>query len=498
MKLTWLKIIKRSWGAWLGLLLFIVILFLPTTEQFTVEKRNMLAVLGLMAVWWMTETLPLGVTALLPLVLYPILGIMNTEKVAPNYMHHLVFLFMGGFIIAIALQKWRLHRRFALYVISYIGTNPRKIILAFMLVSAVLSMWISNTATAVMMLPIGLAVIFQFQGENLKPEDKIDNFSVVLMLGIAYASSIGGISTLIGTPPNIIFSGIFSKFFPTETPVSFVQWLIYVLPLSIIIFFLIWFYLVEFVLKNEKLPQMNSSSYFRDELNKLGAFNSSQIWVLAVFAVTAFLWIFKANLTLGSFTLYGWPHLFGLDGKIQDSTIAIGMAIFLFIIPAREKKNRKALLEIKDLSKIPWDILLLFGGGFALAEGIRATGLAEYIGQKLHFLHGLHPFGLIFVVTISVIFITEFTSNTAVATTILPIIAVISINLNIPPMMIMLPATIAASCAFMLPVATPPNAIVFGSRYVPIKKMVKTGFWLNIISASLASVYFYFLFKLIL
>ena len=257
MKLTWLKIIKRSWGAWFGLLLFVVILFLPATEQFTVEKRNMLAVLGLMAVWWMTETLPLGVTALLPLVLYPILGIMNTEKVAPNYMHHLVFLFMGGFIIAIALQKWRLHRRFALYVISYIGTNPRKIILAFMLVSAVLSMWISNTATAVMMLPIGLAVIFQFQGENSKPEDKIDNFSIVLMLGIAYASSIGGISTLIGTPPNIIFSGIFSKFFPAEIPVSFVQWLVYVLPLSIIIFFIIWFYLVEFVLKNEKLPQMN-------------------------------------------------------------------------------------------------------------------------------------------------------------------------------------------------------------------------------------------------
>jgi sodium-dependent dicarboxylate transporter 2/3/5 len=291
MKIVWLKIIKRSWGAWFGLLLFVSILLLPTTEQFTVEKRNMLAVLGLMAVWWMTETLPLGVTALLPLVLYPILGIMNTEKVAPNYMHHLVFLFMGGFIIAIALQKWQLHRRFALYVISYIGTNPRKIILAFMLVSAILSMWISNTATAVMMLPIGLAVIFQFQGENSKLEDKIDNFSIVLMLGIAYACSIGGISTLIGTPPNIIFSGIFSKFFPTETPVSFVQWLVYVLPLSIIIFFIIWLYLVKFVLKNEKLPQMDSSSYFQDEQKKLGSFNRSQIWVLSVFAITALLWI---------------------------------------------------------------------------------------------------------------------------------------------------------------------------------------------------------------
>ncbi|MEJ2536832.1 MAG: SLC13 family permease [Calditrichia bacterium] len=497
MKTTLFRIFKDRWGAWIGIVLFIAILFLPTSEQFTPEKRNMLAIVGLMAVWWMTETLPLGVTALLPLILYPILGIMNTEKVAPNYMHHLVFLFMGGFIIAIALQKWQLHRRFALFVISYIGTNPKKIILAFMLVSAVLSMWISNTATAVMMLPIGLAVIFQLQDESSREENKIDNFSIVLMLGIAYACSIGGISTLIGTPPNIIFSGIYGKFFPNEIPISFIQWMIYVLPLTIVIFIVVWLYLVHYVLKNEKLPQTVSIHYFRDELKKLGKFNRSQIWVLIIFGFTALLWIFKANLTLGSFTLYGWPHFVGLDGKIQDSTIAIGMAILLFMIPSHERAKQPTLLDIKDLSKIPWDILLLFGGGFALAEGIRVTGLAEYIGKQMEFLQGLHPFVLIFVITISIIFITEFTSNTAVATTILPIIAVISIDLNIHAMMIMLPATIAASCAFMLPVATPPNASVYGSRYVPIQKMVKTGFWLNIISASLAAIYFYFLFSII-
>ena len=317
------------------------------------------------------------------------------------------------------------------------------------------------------------------------------------MLGIAYACSIGGISTLIGTPPNIIFSGIYGKFFPNEIPISFVQWMIYVLPLTIVIFIVVWLYLVHYVLKNEKLPQTVSIHYFRDELKKLGKFNRSQIWVLIIFGFTALLWIFKANLTLGSFTLYGWPHFVGLDGKIQDSTIAIGMAILLFMIPSHEKAKQPTLLDIKDLSKIPWDILLLFGGGFALAEGIRVTGLAEYIGKQMEFLQGLHPFVLIFVITISIIFITEFTSNTAVATTILPIIAVISIDLNIHAMMIMLPATIAASCAFMLPVATPPNAIVYGSRYVPIQKMVKTGFWLNIISASLAAIYFYFLFSII-
>lgn len=486
-----------NWGFWVGLVIFIIFLFIPTSTDFDPPKRNMLAIAILMGIWWMTEALPLGITALLPLVLYPILGIMLTSQVSPNYMHHLVFLFMGGFVIAISLQEWNLHRRFALYAISILGTNPRKIILAFMIVAAILSMWISNTATAVMMLPIGLAVINQVERNQSQSGVKSDYFAMILMLGIAYSSSIGGMATIIGTPPNIIFTGIFGKFFPGEPEISFIQWMIYVLPLAIVLFFLIWIYLVYFILKSKHLPSIKSGDYFKDEIKKLGPLNRSQKWVLALFCLTALLWIFRADFTFGKFTFHGWPHLFGLENRIQDSTIAIGMAMLFFLIPNHDRSQRRTILGLKNLLEIPWDILLLFGGGFALAQGIKSTGLAEFLGHQLHFLGNLPPLLLIFVVTISVIFFTEFTSNTAVATTILPIIAAISIDIKLLPLIIMLPATIAASCAFMLPVATPPNAIVFGSRFIPIQKMVRIGFTLNIVSSIVVSLYFYMLFNLI-
>ena len=489
--------LRRHWGLWLGLILFLSALMIPTTENLSFSERNMIGVALLMAIWWMSEALPLAITSLLPLALYPILDIMKTEEVAPNYSHHLVFLFMGGFIIAIALQEWKLHKRFALFLISLIGNDARHMILAFMLATALLSMWISNTATTIMMLPIGLAVIGQINGMISDKTINKNQFGTILMLAIAYSASIGGIGTLIGTPPNVVFSGIYQKYFPTLPEISFASWMIYTLPLVVLLFTFLWFYLTHIAIKKEDLPEMKEKKYFKLKLKELGSMTNPQKWVLYIFICTALLWIFRTDIQLGFVTLPGWTNLFGLKNEIQDSTIAIGMAVLLFIIPVKDNGEKKNLLTLKNLMELPWDILLLFGGGFALADGIQKTGLAEYIGQHLVFLQNFSLFPMLFILTISVSFLTEFTSNTAVATTLLPIFAALSINLNIPPLLIMLPVTVAASCAFMLPVATPPNAIIFGSRCVTIQKMVRVGFILNIISALIISAYFYVVFKIL-
>ncbi len=481
---------RFRWGLWSGLLVFAIVLLLPISKEFTAAERNMLAITLLMAVWWMSEALPLAITSLLPLVLYPVLGIMKTGQVSLNYTHHLIFLFLGGFIIAIALQEWQLHRRFALYTISLLGSNARRLILGFMLATAGLSMWISNTATTIMMLPIAMAVIQQIREKNANSLPERFPFGTVLMLGIAYSSSIGGIATLIGTPPNVVFSGIYGKYFPQLPEVSFIRWMMFALPLAVLLFLALWFYLTHVVLHKNDLPEMEGKEFFARKIKELGRLNGPQIWVLTLFFITAFLWVFRADLRLGSVTLPGWPHLFGLAGRIQDSTIAIGMAIFMFIIPVKGHGTKKTLLSWKSLLELPWDILLLFGGGFALADGIQKTGLARFLGHHLTFLGHMPLFAMLFILSLSVALLTEFTSNTAVATTILPILAALSIDLKMDPLLIMLPATVASSCAFMLPVSTPPNAIVFGSRYIPIRKMVRIGSVLIVVSAFIVSSYF--------
>ncbi|UCF64666.1 MAG: SLC13/DASS family transporter [bacterium] len=476
-------------GFWVGLLVLFITQLIPATAEFSVEQKRMLAITLLMAIWWMTEALPLGITALLPLILYPLFGIMKSSAVAPHYMDHLVFLFLGGFLIAIALQEWQLHRRFALFILSVLGINHRNIVLAFMFVSASLSMWISNTATAIMMLPIAVAVIRQM-------EEKLENhslFASVILLGIAYSCSIGGIATLIGTPPNIIFSGIFQKFFPENPTISFVHWMTYMLPLSLILFFVIWGYLSFIILRKRDLPQLQSREYFRNQYKALGDLSVPQKRVLGIFLSTAVLWIFRSDIQTGFATIPGWPRIFNLQNQIQDSTIAIGMAVLLFIVQVSQNSGKRGLLQLKNLFEVPWDILLLFGGGFALASGIQETGLGAVLGQQLEFLGQLPSWLMLFLLTLTITFLTELTSNTAVATTILPVAAALSIQLGTDPMLIMLPVTIASSCAFMLPVATPPNAIIFGSRYVPISRMVTIGFALNLLVAVCISVYFYFL-----
>ncbi|MBN2366686.1 MAG: SLC13/DASS family transporter [Calditrichaeota bacterium] len=490
----YLSFLPATRGFWIGIIIFFLIIFLPNPENVSESSQNMAAVALLMAVWWMTETLPLGITALLPLVLYPLTSIMTTAEVAPNYTNHLVFLFMGGFFIALALQEWELHRRFALFTIALLGSRPRRIFLSFMLVSAFLSMWISNTATAIMMLPIATAVIVHMEQEGGKQSRFISRFAPVLMLGIAYSCSIGGITTLIGTPPNIIFMGIYNKFFPKAPELSFFRWMVFMIPLSVLLFISIWIFLGYGKIRKKDLPKSQPGQYFREKYRELGPLTKPQKWVLTVFIGTALMWIFRSDIHFGFITIRGWPAFLGLQGWVQDSTIAIAMAILLFIIHIRDESGTRPLLKLKNIFQIPWDILLLFGGGFALAEGIQTSGLADLIGNQLGFIGNFPLWPMLLIISLCIIFFTEFTSNTAVATTILPIMAVLAINLGLDPLLIMLPATVASSCAFMLPVATPPNAIIFGSRYISIQMMVRVGIWLNLLSTLIISSYFYLLF----
>ncbi len=477
-----------SRGFWLGVLLFAAALFIPATASFPPAQRNILALTLLMGAWWMTEAIPLGATALLPLAFYPLLGIMTTKQVSPNYANHLVFLFLGGFLIALAMQEWGLHKRIALRTIALMGSGPRKLVFGFMAASAFLSMWISNTATTIMLLPIGLGVLRKIRVEKAAPGEF--RYGMILMLGIAYSASVGGIATLVGTPPNLVFSGIFSRFFPNMPEVTFARWFLLVAPLTLLFFLCLVLFLVFVLLRPKDLPPLPGKEFIQKELEEMGPITPPQKIVLAVFAATALLWIFRADIRVGSFVIPGWTGLLGLQGKVQDSTVAVAMGVLLFLLPSGKDHGNRPILELRALLDLPWDILLLFGGGFALADGIQKTGLADTIGRQLTFLGHLHPFFLLLAVSLTLTFLTEFTSNTAVATTMLPIMAGLAQDLHMDPMILMVPATVAASCAFLLPVATPPNAIVFATRYIPIGKMVKAGLVLDFLFALLAAGYF--------
>ncbi len=493
--ISWLRMKRWNWGLWLGLAVFGYLLHFPIDTNLPLEAQRMFALAVFMGILWMTEAIPVSVTALLPLVMFPLLGIAKTSAISTNYAHHLIFLFLGGFFIAAAMQKWELHKRFAVNVLYWVGKTPHRLVLAFMLATAFLSMWISNTATTIMILPIGLAVIKRMEGEKLQA----GAFGSVLMLGIAYSASIGGMGTLIGTPPNLVFSAVYKKFFPQLPEVGFTEWMLYIIPLTVLLFVITYFYLTRLFLTRRVLKDITMDrQVVIKEKRSLGKMTTPELRVLILFAVTAVLWIFRSDIQIGNFVLPGWPHWVGLGGQIQDSTIAIGMAILLFVLPAGVNDPEKVtLLHWKDILTIPWDILLLFGGGLALADGIQRTGLSEYFAQQFSFIIHLPPVVFITLITLSVAFLTEFTSNTAVATTVLPILAAVAQQFQMSPLIIMLPATIAASCAFMLPVATPPNAIVFSSRYISIKQMVKIGVGLIFIASVVNGLYFTLLVNII-
>jgi sodium-dependent dicarboxylate transporter 2/3/5 len=466
----------KLFGLVLGPVSYFLILFFFHPEGLSEQANAVLASTIWIAIWWITEAIPIAVTALLPLVLFPLSGGLDLSATSGSFGHKYVFLYMGGFIIAIAIEKWNLHRRIALNIINLIGSDVRKIILGFMVATAFLSMWISNTATSVMMLPIGLAIIKQLQDNPDTIEDENQTFGKALMLAIAYSASIGGLATLIGTPPNLVLAGVVLDTYGYE--ITFMQWFVFGLPISVILIFICWKYLTKyaFTFKQKSFP--GGKEEIKRLLSKLGKISYEEKVVAFVFALTAFCWITR------SFLLQ--KILPGLD----DTIIAIFFAIVLFLIPS--KKKGEQLINWEEAVKMPWGIILLFGGGMALAKGFEESGLATWIGSQMISLSGLPILVLVLVLITAVNFLTEITSNLATTAMLLPVLAPMALTIDVHPFVLMVGAAVAASCAFMLPVATPPNAVVFGSGYLRIPDMVSKGFFMNIISIIILTFFVYF------
>ncbi len=468
---------SKNIGLISGPLSFILILYFFNPEGLNPQANAILASTIWIAIWWITEAIPIAVTALLPIILFPLTGGLGLTETTASFGHKYIFLYIGGFIIAIAMEKWNLHRRIALNVINIIGVNVEKIILGFMIATAFLSMWISNTATSVMMMPIAIAIVTQLKDNPDTIEDENLNFGKVLMLAIAYSASLGGVATLIGTPPNLILAGVVEETFGYE--ITFAQWFQFGFPISTVLLFLCWKYLTNFAFKFKQKTFPGGRAEISRQLNALGKISYEEKLVAGVFTLTAFAWISR------SFLLQ--PVL----PEIDDTIIAMIGAIIIFLLPAKNKK--RSLLKWDEAVKLPWGILLLFGGGMALAAGFKDSGLALWIGTQMTLLDGVSLFLLVFILIASVNFLTEITSNLATTAMLLPILYPMAMTIDVHPFILMVSATVAASCAFMLPVATPPNAVVFGSGYLRIPDMVRVGIWMNILSIILLTLFVFFL-----
>ena len=484
-KLPW----KRS-GAVLGLSVFLVLMLFYDPKPDQPEVGYMAAIAALMAILWISEAIPLAATALIPVVVFPLTGILDGASTTKAYVNSIIFLFIGGFLIALSMERWNLHRRIALNIIYAIGRRADLLVLGFMAASGFLSMWISNTATAVMMLPIGLAIILKMEEEF--GEDRSHKLSLALMLGIAYGCSIGGVATLVGTPTNLAFVRIFQESFPDAPQISFGNWLIIGIPYSLTLLAVTWFLLTRVLCRFDKGLTLDRS-IIRNELQELGRIRFEEKAILVVFVLTVFLWTFRRDLNLGAFSIPGWSNLWTPLTRIDDGTIAIAMALTLFFIPT-QKDRRRRILEKEIFARIPWGIILLFGGGFALASGFTSSGLSTYIGESFRAIGPVPVLILVIVICISVTFLTELTSNVATLSMLLPILASWAVSLEIHPLVFIIPATISSSMAFMMPVATPPNAVVFGSERIRIVEMARTGLLLNFVAIAFTLIAVYLLF----
>jgi len=476
-----LKLNKKTIGLLLGPILFIYILLFFHPEGLSKPANAVLASAIWIAVWWITEALPIAVTALLPIILFPLSGGLNLEDTTASYGHKYVFLYIGGFILAIAIEKWNLHKRIALNIIKIVGTNEVYIILGFMIATAFLSMWISNTATSVMILPIGMAIVSQLKDNPQTLENENLIFGKALMLSIAYSASIGGMATLIGTPPNLVLAGVVKSTYGVE--ITFSQWFIFGFPISILLLFICWMYLTKVAFKFKQKAFPGGSKEIKSQLKTLGKISFEEKTVLVVFICTAFAWISR------SFLIKQFVP------AIDDTIIAILAGALLFLLPSGQKRIR--ILDWDDAIKLPWGIILLFGGGMALALGFESSGLAVWIGQQMTSLNTLPLILVLLILITSVNFLTEITSNLATTAMLLPVLVSLASAIGVHPYLLLLGATVAASCAFMLPVATPPNAVVFGSGYLKMEDMVSKGFWMNIISIILLTLIIYFVLPLI-
>ncbi len=468
---------SKTLGLFLGPLAFVLTLLFFHPEGLNPRANAILAATLWIAIWWITEAIPIAVTALLPIILFPLTGGLGLSETTASFGHKYVFLYVGGFIIAITIEKWNLHKRISLNIINFIGTNVVNIILGFMVATAFMSMWISNTATSVMMLPIGMAIVAQLRDNPDTVEDENLIFGKALMLAIAYSASIGGVSTLIGTPPNLVLAGVVEETYGYE--ITFAEWFKFGFPISVVLLFICWKYLTNFAFKFKQKTFPGGRTEIKKQLNELGKISYEEKLIAAVFALTAVAWITRSYL------------LKPLIPAIDDTIIAMISAIVIFLLPTKNKERR--LLNWAEAVKLPWGILLLFGGGMALASGFKDSGLALWIGSQMTLLEGVSLLLLIFILIAAVNFLTEITSNLATTAMLLPILYPMAKTIDVHPFVLMVSATVAASCAFMLPVATPPNAVVFGSGYLRIPDMVKAGIWMNLISIILLTLFVYFL-----
>jgi len=467
---------KKKIGLVLGPLLFVSVLLFVHPEGMSKSANAVLASALWIAVWWVTEAVPIAVTALLPIVLFPLTNALSLSDTTASYGHKYIFLFIGGFILSIVIEKWNLHKRIALNIIKIVGTNVVQIILGFMVSTAFLSMWISNTATAVMILPVGMAIVLQLKDNPLTNDDENMIFGKALMLAIAFSASIGGMATLIGTPPNLVLAGVVQETYGKE--ISFAQWFMFGLPISILLLLISWVYLTRFAFSFKQKAFPGGKAEINRQLKALGKLSYEEKLVLTVFTLTALAWITR------SFFLSKFIP------AIDDTIIAIFFAVTLFVLPS-SKKN-KPLLTWKDAVKLPWGILLLFGGGMALALGFQETGLAEWIGSQLTSLETVPLLILLLILIAAVNLLTEMTSNLATTAMLLPVLVSLAQAIGVHPYFLLVGTTVAASCAFMLPVATPPNAVVFGSGYLKIGDMVKKGIWMNLISIFILTLFVYY------
>lgn len=476
---------RRRWLGFGGGLLLSAVVYLVLPDDLAHPAKVTAAVAVLMGLWWMTEAIPIPATALLPLVVFPILvDDVGVSDVGAYYGSDIIFLFMGGFLIALAMQRWNLHRRIALLTVRAMGTSATRVIAGFMLATAFLSMWVSNTATAVMMVPIGVSVLLiagtvarprdeeaEADTADIKDQVKQSNFGTALMLGIAYAASVGSLATIIGTPPNTLLVGYLQD--EHGISIGFGQWMLLGLPVAAVLLVITWLLLTKVIFKPEVDELAGGRKLFDDELAKLGTLSSGERRVAVIFALAALSWI----------TL---PLIWD-DPPISDAGIAIAAGLLLFILPAGAKLGVR-LLDWATAVQLPWGVLLLFGGGLALSSQFTSSGLTEWIGTQAQSLRGLAVLLLVALITTGVIFLTELTSNTATAATFLPVIGGVAMGIGQDPLLLTIPVALAATSAFMLPVATPPNAIVFGTGYVNIGSMVKGGIWLNMIAIVVISV----------
>lgn len=450
-------------GLILGLVLFVVMLLLPPPAGMTLPAWRTAAVGALMAIWWVTEAIPIPATALIPVALFPILGILNVDKAAAPYANPIIALFLGGFLLAQSMQQWMLHRRIALGVLSLVGARPDRLVAGFMIATAFLSAWISNTATAVMMLPIGLSVVRLVSEADKEQGPLADNFKVAIMLGIAYACSIGGLATLIGSPPNALFAGVMADQYGLH--IGFGEYMLVGVPIVLIGLPLTWLVLTRWIYPTSRVDIPGASDRIQREWRSLGAMTRGEKTVGIIFGATAIAWIIR-------------PLIERVLPGLSDAGIAILAAMVLFVTPVNLRR-REFALSWESARELPWEILVLFGGGLSLASAITTTKLADWIGSNLTVLEGLPVAVAVLVVTTTIIFLTELTSNTATAAAFIPIVAALAVAVGAPPVLLATPAALAASCAFMLPVATPPNAVVFAGGYVTVPQMARAGIVLN-------------------